>query len=416
MMARILILAAVAAVTAAASPRRAAGAPARPAPKLTMGEPVMVVMGPPEEKRWGFYQFPHLERWEDGRIALTFSLHRDEAESYGQPAPAPNLYVSSDEGRTWAVHTGPPGKGGLLLPNGDRLKIVTPKPVPVAELKLPPSVGVHGFTYDKSPNSLYRLKDLPDPLDKVYLSRLARGGSAWIEERALLRDPLALRYALRGIFPVVWWGDIRIAADRSLIAGIYPGYMEGQPRFPWNIFFYRSTDAGRSWDVQGRLLYEPDLGADPKGNERDGFSEPTFEILRDRSLLAVVRTTDGRGVGPMYLARSSDRGKTWTKPQVFAPTGVLPHLLPLAGGSLVLTSGRPGVDVRVSFDGLGKSWSDPQRLVPVTSERLNADSCGYTGLMALGRTRFLVAYSWFKAPDGEGRPRKTIFVRRFTIE
>jgi len=83
---------------------------------------------------------------------------------------------------------------------------------------------------------------------------------------------------------------------------------------------------------------------------------------------------------------------------------------------LVLISGRTGVDLRVSPDGRGTSWTDPVRLVPVTSDQLGADSCGYTDLLATGRDSFLIAYSWFKAKDTEGRERKTILVRRVEVE
>jgi hypothetical protein len=385
-------------------------------PKVRMLDPVVVTMGPAEEKRWGFYQFPHIERWADGRIAVRFSVHPDAAESYGLAATVPNLYVSSDEGRTWQPHTGQSPSGGLELPNGDRLSVSMPRPVPVSELQLPQSVGTRTGTYRGEAYTLYRLAELPRRLQGVYFSRLARGGNSWIEEQSDLRDPEALRYALRGIFPVFWSGDIRIERSGALVAGIYPGYLEEQTNHPSNIFFYASSDNGRSWDVRGRIRYEPDLQADPRGGERDGFTEPAFIILADGSLLCVMRTTDGLGVGPMYASRSSDGGKSWTKPAAFARTGVLPRLLLLENGTLVLTAGRPGVDLRLSPDGRGTSWTDPVQLVPVTSEQLGADSCGYTDLLATGRDSFLIAYSWFKAKDGEGRERKTIFVRRVEVE
>src|SRR5262245_50935945 len=124
-------------------------------PRIRMHDPVVVTMGPPEEKRWGFYQFPHLERWADGRIAVTFSVHPDAAESYGLSANVPNVYVSSDEGRTWRPHTGASGSGGLLLPTGDRLRISTPRAVPVSELQLPQPVGRRTSAYGRTPYTLY---------------------------------------------------------------------------------------------------------------------------------------------------------------------------------------------------------------------------------------------------------------------
>ena len=72
-------------------------------------------------------------------------------------------------------------------------------------------------------------------LRRIWFSRLPAGGSKWVEEQNRLNDPLALRYSLRGLLPIVWWGDIRVDSDGSLIAGIYPGYLDGQKNFPWAI-------------------------------------------------------------------------------------------------------------------------------------------------------------------------------------
>jgi hypothetical protein len=141
---------------------------------------------PAGRKALGFYQFHHLERWDDGRIALTFSVHRDEAESYGQP-PVPNLYrrTRGKPGRA----AGRPGQRRAATTERRSPEDCHSKPAPVNSLSLPPSVGVHVHSCGKIPSTLYPLKDLPDALGKVYLSRLARGDSAWVEERSPLRDP-----------------------------------------------------------------------------------------------------------------------------------------------------------------------------------------------------------------------------------
>ncbi len=124
---------------------------------------------------------------------------------------------------------------------------------------------------------MYRLVDLPPDLRCVHLNRLRKGERKWEPEKAVLDDPQALRYSTGGLFPVVWWGDLRVAPDRSLLAGIYPGYLleaDGRVSPKGHVFFYRSTDEGRTWRVQGRIMYRPDLAADPRGEERHGFTEP----------------------------------------------------------------------------------------------------------------------------------------------
>ena len=53
---------------------------------------------------------------------------------------------------------------------------------------------------------------------------------------------------------------------------------------------------------------------------------------------------------------------------MIAPNGVLPRLLRLNNGMLVLSSGRPGVQLRFSVSGLGDDWSEPVDLLAPTSD------------------------------------------------
>ena len=382
--------------------------------EVKVGEPTIVAVAP-KDVGWGCYQFPGIERWDDGRLCVTYNMSADAAESYGTP---PGAMVSADGGETWSPHSGEWGVSGLLLPNGDRIGIATPKPYKVADLHLPESLGIVQSTYASEKYTMYRLSDLSPKLRTVRISRLPKGAERPVEEHAWLDDPRALRYSLREVFPIVWWGDMRLASDGSVIAGIYPGYRvrdDGSIDDKCGVFFYRSTDFGHSWKIQGRILYQPDTKADEKGDQRAGFTEPTFEFLSDGSLLCVMRTSDGLGVGPMYAARSTDLGKTWSRPRVIAANGVLPKLLKLENGVLALSSGRPGVQVRFCTDGKGAKWSDPFELVPIASDIPGADTCGYTSLLATGPDSFMIAYSHFKHPIEKGEVRKAIMVREVLV-
>ena len=241
------------------------------------------------------------------------------------------------------------GGPGLLLPNGDRIQVLTPKAIKTAELRLPKPVQDTSNTYSKAKQTLYLLSELPPEVQGVCLSRIAKGQPKAVSERAILDDPQALRYSLQDLFPIVWWGNLRVARDGSIGAGIYPGYGlrdNGSVDPKGGVFFYRSTDAGRSWKIPGRIPFPPDLVADPRGGERMGYTEPAFAILADGSFLCVTRTTDGIGNGPMYASRSQTWGAPRARPEVIARSGVLPRLLRLANGVVVLDSGRPGVQLR----------------------------------------------------------------------
>ena len=380
-----------------------------------LSEPILVAEAPAGETRWGRYQFPTLDRLRDGRIALTFHVNEDSARAYGRLPAQPNRGLSADGGRTWTLVRATEPTAGLQLPNGDRIRAggpeVTPPSIPVGELTLPAPVGTLIGTYGQLPYTYYRHDDLPAALQGVPLARLARGAAEWTEERARLIDPGFQRYTIQDVFPVVWWGDLNLAADGSIMALVYPRSMAG------DVACHRSADSGRSWQLHGRIPYTPDLKADPLAARRShGFTEPGSVLLSDGSLFVALRTTDGLGVGPLYGSRSTDGGRTWSVPTVINATGVMPRLLQLRNGVLVLSYGRPGVELRFCHDGRGKSWSEPHSLVPLASADVQADSCGYTSLLALTDDTFLVAYSWFKRPGADGLPRKALLVRRIQIE
>lgn len=390
---------------------RAGGTPAG----ITMSEPVLVAEGPVDERRWGRYQFPSLERLLDGRIALSFHVNEDSARAYGRKSAEPDRGFSADGGGTWVLGHALEWTAGLLLPNGDRIiagrPAVTPRAIPVDELTLPEPAGRIIGTYGRLPYTFYRHDDLPDQLRGVPLVRLAAGKGEWTAERARLHDPGFQRYAIQQVFPVVWWGDLNLAPDGSILAVVYPRSLEG------DVACHRSTDFGRSWHLQGRITYEPDARADPQARARtQGFTEPGSALLPDGSLLVMLRTTDGLGVGPLYSSRSGDLGKTWSRPAVVNASGVMPRLLRLGNGILVLSYGRPGAEVRFSFDGFGATWSDPLKLVPLSSTDVQADSCGYTSLLPLSDDSFLIAYSWFKRPGEDGAARKALLVREVKVQ
>ena len=137
----------------------------------------------------------------------------------------------------------------------------------------------------------------------------------------------------------------------------------------------------------------------------------------------------------MYRTRSTDGGKTWTKPEKFCPFGVLPQLVTLGNGITVLSYGRPGVHLMFSNDPEGKKWEQPVHLVVESFERTGITgegygfqkgetpkgrpkrtrTSGYTSMIPTGKDSFIIVYDQFDYPNKEGEPRKTILVRKFTV-
>lgn len=391
---------------------------------INFKKPVVVGVASKPEK-WGFFQFPNIALKANGEIQAKWNMTRDAIEAYGE-----NTFgaaISRDQGKTWIHQDSTHVTGAIVLPNGDQLEIVNPKPIKVIDLKLPDPVGFGEENYRKSNFTFYRLSELPASRQGVFFKRLKKGETEWKLEQAKLIDPDAARYALSGLFPIVWWGDMHIAKDNSLIAGVYPGFLIGKngkadPKS--GAFFYRSTDNGKSWKIQGRIMHTDDLIGDPFQTKRMGFTEPGFEILNDGTFVCILRTTDGAGIGPMFATYSKDMGKTWTKPQVITATGVLPRLLALENGVTVLSSGRPGVQLRFSTDNKGLKWSDPFEMLPynpsLSVQELSGGSAnisdGYTGLLPLSKNSFLLIYSDFSYEKPNGEIRKAIKVREIVVD
>ncbi len=373
-----------------------------------------------EPQEWGFFQFPSIYRSRDNKLVATWHMAIDHPESYGKGLA---FAVSSDGGKSWdSFESQPPVGGGLLLPSGDRIKTHTPKPRKAEEFELPEPVGSKVDNYERE-FVFYEISKLPKVLQGVYLERLGREDTTWKIEQATLKDSQALRYKDFGMIPIVWWGDMNIANDGSIIAGKYPGIHlnENGKIDPFGISFYRSTNEGRSWKIQGNIPYKPYFETDSIQNERRsfGFTEPGFEILSDGSFLCVMRSSEDLAIAPMYLSRSTDLGKTWSEPEIFTSAGVMPRLLQLDNGVIVLSSGRPGVQLRFSMDNKGKKWTDPFELLPfedVKNYDKNPVSCGYTELLATGSDSFLVIYSDFKHLNKNGEVRKAIKVKEITVK
>jgi len=412
---------------------------------LKINNPVVVAQAPVEMDRaagaWGRWQFPSLRRLRDGRLHASFSIEPESAEAYG--APIGHAY-SEDEGRTWRVappQVGHEAEDGLLLPNGDRLQPVQRPSRRAEEFDLPKSVCDYACSFGY-PHSLYRAEDLPPELSEWRFRRLPAGRSAWSEEVADMRIPHQLRSVTqevahsatpgiggieqvrKGPLPTPsLWGKMRVAPDGSLWAGIYDLRLhDGKPLCA--PLFLRSIDQGRSWDLLGEIRYAGDPEADPMADKREGFTEPDYSFRPDGSVICLMRTSDGNGHGPLYLTRSVDGARTWSKPVAFDRAfdgGKMPQLLTLDNGVTLASygqSGGPGyIAVRITTDPAGLAWQPPVQAHFAPPAPGGWNSCGHTEMVALGPDRALMIYSDFNYRDAQDRPRKTILVREIvTIE
>ncbi|MCK9507442.1 MAG: hypothetical protein M0Q54_03315 [Pigmentiphaga sp.] len=385
--------------------------------EVNLEEPVVVGVAD-QSYGWGYFQFPNIYRSvADNSLVLTWSMSEDKL---GGHTGTPGRMASTDNGKTWSAITTSPLGGGLLLSNGvmiNDMQSVTK----AADLNLPDSIAVLKEAYGRT-FVCYRHDELPEAVQGLYLNRWDRNGNR-MTVHAPLDDPGLVRYVDTDLYllPITWWGDKKALSNGSIVTGVYPVFYENENGGvdPSCVAFYQSDNQGSSWRIKGKIPYLYDPHWDPNGYRRAafGWTEPAFEVLSDGTFLCVLRTTDGLGDSPMYISRSFDEGITWSHPVPFTPAGVLPKLLQLDNGVLVLASGRPGLQLRFSFDGKGEEWTDPFELIPFAKgESSTAATCGYPRIVSTGPNSFLVAYSDFKYPSTNGVLRKAIKVREIKVD
>ncbi len=431
-------------------------------PEVTLGEPVIVAVSPPGEKRWGFYQFPDMWRGRGGQIYLAMNVGEDAEVGVHQPT---KLFVSRDEGRSWQpipedqVDFSP---DIVTLPTGEQVAFGTEKyvyhyssyghrnreEISLDELGLNP-VMTFRDAWDVQVFSYYRYADLPQRIRRFPLTARAGRDAPWQNEYGTVEPsdmllgvlveakdaagewhdlPRVVRvspyYQTGSIFRPPDWPKVVLAlADGTLLWA----HSTQDPRFARTFFRVQclaSSDGGRSWQVRGTI-------ADQAGLATFGYGcgEQSIERMPSGDLLCVMRTQlggDPRASNYLAAARSSDGGRTWTPPRRLAAFSVTPHLRRLENGAVAVVYGRPGVHVRASADS-GRTWSGALSLVgPAEAELLAMSpedrwdlsgkiSCSNTDVVITGADRFLVAYSDFRHLDGQGRRRKAIKVREVVV-
>lgn len=384
--------------------------------RITLKAPVVVSQAPPSMRKWGPWQFPLLQRLEDGRLLLEFHKEADSAAAYGLPM---GQAVSEDDGATWRDVPAPGIMAGLRLLNGDLLRAFQRLSPPVSTLKMPKPVAFLPSSY--TTYTYYRRSELAVELQSGWwFRRRPADGSEWVEEQARVEVPNDLVYTTENVFvfPFFEQDRIHVAPDGRLVATFYCMPQIAGKRIilvrRFLSLLMESLDNGRTWRLKSTIPYRPDQTADTAWDARDGFLEPQIGFLPDGSILCLLRTTDGNGVGPLYVCRSEDGGATWSTPCVFDNLGVWPQILTLKSDITLAAYGRPGLYLRATADPSGTTWG-PRTTVLQPSE-LHRDTCSYCDLIPMSDHEALIAYSDFNFPDSGGRPRKTILVRRIDVE
>ena len=447
--------------------------------RITKNEAVCVYQGGrPEELHWGFVQFPWLYNTADGNILI--AIHCEDDAPFAIDGGKSYL-KSTDKGKSWVAATADDvARMGYVTADGDMLMPRAFPPKSVKGMKRPTWFGNYRIPTDDilpqrntAPDTLpfpaaistnvfgsfdylYYVDTLPDDIcpKGLLFTRLKKGEDRPTEYEARVdwKNRLVRIYDPNVIYKSSWEGE-----DEELIVsspGLYSSpriklgpdgktlwtaeYKEGSDpetaayTGKGGAYILKSTDNGESWECVSFIRYEGDTEKDHFAYVRDGFSEPSIEFMGDGSMLCLLRTCGVFGGtpewGPTYLARSTDGGKSWSRPEYFKDRGALPQLLRLECGVTLAVITRPGIFVYASDDE-GYSWNarleimtdaDRSGLGNSVPERPNfweyAGSCCNCTILPIAENKALLAYSDFYYPDENGVKRKSILTVEITVK
>ena len=384
--------------------------------KIKLGDPVVIVRKPEPVTcsytqdalwiDWGFYQFPSIERTEEGYVHIRYSLAPDSALSYGAED---GHAISYDNGKTWQTC----GKdqnflAGLPLPGGGRIRLadlpaLDAKPM---HLPAPDDPGTERFRFYAESRFHGQFCTWP-------IERMLPGDDQWTVEYKEIATPEGIARTLtEGVVPYHMFTRLKIDKQNRVWAMAYPFYLRDyNDRSVCRAAFFRSEDNGETFRCLSTIRYQPDPRFDDSFSPHPiGFTEPEIEFLPNGTIVCLLRTHELQPPTPTYICHSFDDGLTWTKPEVFDKLGVWPNMLHLECGVTLATYGRPGVFLRASGDPDAKEWQEPITIVDGPAP------CSYTGMIPVDDHTALMVYSDFLYPDEEGIPHKTILCRTVTVE
>jgi len=396
--------------------------------EIVLGPPVVVALSRPGEKRWGFTQFPSLSLLPGGTLLCLFSRQADAVRAYGNEVPG---CVSSNGGRSWKLcrdRSSPmiaPHGAITKLAEGEFLCVPPTPPMDTRKrrIELPPPALTTERSYCR--NHIYRLSDFPEEIARRWGAlpalRWSPGIREWRKthvkydtEGMLLWGRAETKGRTEGrdrfLLPRTWFERSPVRCGKELLYADYRSlFINPDGSVPRNFspVLMVSTDNGRSFGRRATIATSAD--------GKIALTEPALAVLAGGELACALRQADHRQL-PLLMTYSKDGGRKWTRPRRVADFGVWPGLIQLECGVTVLSYGRPGAHLAFSENGLGRKWTEPLTLIAGDPKNLLEGSCGYTSLLALDESSFLVAYSDFDHRDANGRQRKAILVRRIEVK
>jgi len=370
--------------------------------RVSLGQPVQVTAqlgyrlrgelgtAPSPELAWRDWAFihavPQLAKFPGGELIVTYTMVPD---TNANPFEISGHQISRDGGKTWGPRSTiiMEHQPMVFVADGDNALVAIP-----AYLYQRTAGDEHNFraAYTRFEEGGRRVVIEPDGVQVVDWPKEigpAPGGNTQVGSlRGLCFDGNAIRIGGR------------------LIAS---GYCRSRGESLFSCVAMVSEDNGRTWRYLATI-------ADPSclSSDRQGVNEGPCEIsmiqLADGDLMAVFRVGNQGATSKLRRAYSHDEGRTWTKPDVLPAGSVEPRLLRIANGAILLSTGRPGIQLWLSADSRAKCWAGEidivehhNRWAADASYRigpakglagLDRQTTSYTQMVEVSANRVLLAY------------------------
>ena len=304
--------------------------------------------------------FPSLAARPDGRWIVTFGTKavRDHLTPSGNRGGA---LISDDEGRTWAPTNEKRIYRMDLAKDGKKMiQVAGAGMIHRPESERARLIEEGRLVRDVSPGRIAYSGGL--------VKRISTdGGETWTKEDIPLPDVSGLGSYHHAARSITTREGVRLSADygKRIVTDADGKKSLGNDE----VFIFRSEDDGESWSFVPLLPRPPDsyagklvgAAAVAQADERGelGFNEPAIAQAADGTVFLMMRTLPEWG---LWTSRSTDLGKTWSKPVDSGVKGYPASMITLADGRILCCYGYryPPMGIRavITADG-GLSWSEP---------------------------------------------------------
>jgi hypothetical protein len=347
--------------------------------RVRLGRPVQIT------ESHGYAYIPTISKFPNGELLATYSLVPDTNEN---PAYMSGFQISKDGGKTW-------GHRYEVLPEHQRMIYVPEKDGSL--------MAIPTRFYPITPGDRHNFH-------ACYI-RFEPGGRRVIIEPGGVRVvnwPWAVEVVPRLVpqknsYIRLSLGGNAIRINGRLIATAYA--RKEQEPLPRSILL-ASEDDGRTWHYFSTIADSSIMPIPPPNRWGWGPSETAMIQLADGDLMAVFRVGNGKEWN-LRRAYSSDGGRTWSRADPIPPYSVDPSMVRINNGTIVLSTGRPGIRLWLSTDPRGKTWQDidvvehHNRWAPNETYRISPypfesprgmNTWSYTKLVEVAPNRLLLVY------------------------